>query len=64
MATAFYVALLFAAAFSANVVAELSAETGSDFIFDLFNNYLWQPPADSAVTPRPLDLLTDLLIEE
>jgi len=46
------------------VAAEVAAEFASNFIFDLFENYLWHPPEPAGTAPTPLDLLSQLMIDD
>lgn len=64
MGTLAYAAVIFAAIAVTEVGSEVAAELGSDFLFDLFNNYLWHPPEQVGMAAQPLDLLSDLMIED
>jgi hypothetical protein len=64
MGTLAYAAIIFAAIAVTEVGSEVAAEIGSDFLFDLFNNYLWHPPQQAGMAPQPLDLLAELIIED
>jgi hypothetical protein len=46
------------------VAAEVAAEVASNFVFDLFENYLWHPPEPAGTAPTPLDLLSQLMIDD
>ncbi|MBI3707057.1 MAG: hypothetical protein HY246_05190 [Proteobacteria bacterium] len=50
--------------FVGSVAAEIMAEASAEFVFDLFDNYMWHPPDPQAAAARPLDLLTELVIDE
>lgn len=64
MGTLAYASVVVFGIFVGSVAAEIMAEASAEFVFDLFDNYMWHPPDPQAAAARPLDLLTELVIDE
>ncbi len=64
MGTIAYAAVIASAIVLGSVAAEITAEASTSFINDLFDNYMWHPPAQSGTEIRPIDLLSQLAIED
>lgn len=64
MGTLAYAAVIASAIIFGSVAAEITAEASAAFIFELFDNYMWHPPVQPAAEARPIDLLSQLAIED
>ncbi len=64
MGTIAYAAVVASAIIFGSVAAEITAEASAVFLNELFENYMWHPPVQSGTEMRPIDLLSQLAIEE
>lgn len=64
MGTLAYVAVVFAAVATVEVGAEVIAEISQAYLFDLFDHVIWQPHERLGMDAQPLDMLSELMIED
>ena len=64
MGTLAYATVIASAVIFGSVAAEITAETSAAFVIDLFESYMWHPPVEMTSEPSPMDLLSQLAIED